>query len=1173
MLAAYCLISVFVFVACSSGGNPEADNFNQQAYNCRYRSLDSTEYYARKAFNMAGGDGDVQAEALNNIAFVSMAHMDYDLAKAQLDSIYKLTDNQIELFIADVGQMRLCQRRSQNKEFYHYRQKAKERKKRIEEEIDVLDPRQHWRLNYANTEYDIVTSTYYYYVGLDEPSRKAISNIDPHGIIVQDTAQWLNYLYNVGAGGIVVGKSQEEVSQVEFDHLMRCFLLAQQTNYPFWVANSLQALSEHLMSPPMRQRLIADNLPAMKFINQDNMPDSLLAGYLAQRSLDLFIDYGDVYQIAGSLRTLGQCFWQIGDDNSALICLNQALNRDTAINQAPDLVASIHEQLSVVYAAINDKQNSDYHRNVYLDMQERTRQDRFLESRAEQLGTSVSRLNIMIIAVIVMIVAIVLLLLLFNYMRRNKHNSETSLQELLQPLQQWRIAKSKENELQKEEIEELGEEIEVAKIKLQDNKKRYVEQRAKISLVESITPLIDRMLHEVRLLQNNNETESIIESRKQYVVELTEQISKYNNLLTEWIQLDKGDINVSIESFSLQSLFDIVARSRASFKLSDVELSIVQTKDVVKADKMLTLFMINTLADNARKFTPKGGNVRISSDSTPDYVEVSIADTGVGMTEKEIKDAFSIERKIEGEHGFGLLNCRGIIEKYRKLSPLFRNAMIGVDSKKGCGSRFFFRLPHGALRVLVLLFSLVHTFCGFSKGYNEDMLQRASVYSDSIYNCNVRGEYDKALFFADSARYYINEQYRFHHSQAKDTMVAVGDISVAIPEIEWLHKDVNMDFDLILDVRNESAVAALALHRWDVYNYNNKVYTQLYKEVSSDRTLGHYVQLMQRSETNMNVAIVILLLLLLSIFPFYYILYYRHILYYRLCVEKVRKINDILLSDIKDKDKIVLIDTQSNNRFPALLQNIIKQISEALKENISNENDRKLQIEYIKDELRRTELEAGRIHVVNNVLSNNLSTIKHETMYYPSRIRQILGGDDADMYSVNEVATYYRTIYLLLCKQAISQLNEVKDKCSSFPLSSVSQNGKIKFVENSVGKVETKNSEDYYLLGDYDMVDYCFNLISKQNGEDSVNATFEQFKDRYIKIEFQMTSLHLSYEEVAGLFYPSSVKNIPYLLCRQIIRDMGELSQARACGITARLSDSGYVIITMILTKSNRIEM
>ena len=119
--------------------------------------------------------------------------------------------------------------------------------------------------------------------------------------------------------------------------------MAQQTGYVYWQANSLQGLSEHLLLTE-HDRLIKDNYPSIRFINTDNVPDSLLAGNLAERATDLFIRYGDVYQIASAFRTLASCYWQIKDYQSAIVCLQDALERNKAINQAPDLIASIREQ-------------------------------------------------------------------------------------------------------------------------------------------------------------------------------------------------------------------------------------------------------------------------------------------------------------------------------------------------------------------------------------------------------------------------------------------------------------------------------------------------------------------------------------------------------------------------------------------------------------------------------------------------------------------------------------------------------------------------------------------------------------------------------------------------------------------------------------------------------------
>lgn len=217
--------------------------------------------------------------------------------------------------------------------------------------------------------------------------------------LVSDTAQLINYWYCYGAGGLLTKGSREEIYQQEFDCLMRAYRLAMESRSTFWIANTLQALSEHLLQRPDGPRLMADNPRDIRLINTDAMPDSLLAGNLAERSLHLFRQFGDIYQKAGSLRTLANCYWQIDDYHSALICLEKALEEDTVINRAPDLVASIREQLCIVYSAVDDKQASDYNRNLYLDLQDQTRQDRYYEARADQLDRTSHSLNLMLAAV------------------------------------------------------------------------------------------------------------------------------------------------------------------------------------------------------------------------------------------------------------------------------------------------------------------------------------------------------------------------------------------------------------------------------------------------------------------------------------------------------------------------------------------------------------------------------------------------------------------------------------------------------------------------------------------------------------------------------------------------------------------------------------------------------
>ena len=131
--------------------------------------------------------------------------------------------------------MRLCQRESRNIDFYVYRERAQRRLRRVDEEPERLSDRQRLRMIYARSEFHIVEATYFYYVNSIDSFRKSLYAIDPEEI-QQDTAQYLGYLYNMGAGGVFPGHACVK----EFGYLLRCYTLAAD-KYPYWKANSLLA--------------------------------------------------------------------------------------------------------------------------------------------------------------------------------------------------------------------------------------------------------------------------------------------------------------------------------------------------------------------------------------------------------------------------------------------------------------------------------------------------------------------------------------------------------------------------------------------------------------------------------------------------------------------------------------------------------------------------------------------------------------------------------------------------------------------------------------------------------------------------------------------------------------------------------------------------------------------
>jgi hypothetical protein len=309
-------------------------------------------------------------------------------------------------------------------------------------------------------------------------------------------------------------------------------------------------------------------------------------------------------------------------------------------------------------------------------------------------------------------------------------------------------------------------------------------------------------------------------------------------------------------------------------------------------------------------------------------------------------------------------------------------------------------------------------------------------------------------------------------------MLSQGVLTGLAPEIVWLHDSVNTNYDIILDIRNESAVAALALHQWSLYNYNNRIYTSLFKELSADSSLGDYCRTMQQSQTNKTVAVILLLLVLLALIPGYYFLYLRHRLYERFLAERKRQEN----------------------------------------------------VDALEDDIRKADMELASLHVSNAVLDNCLSTLKHETMYYPSRIRQLVA--QGDTQAVAEVVGYYREIYGLLSLQAMSQVERTKLH--------------IERLDNEV-------------LGDAMLVRYLFEILAKQGWK---HTECVPLGDQYMEFSLRpVEGVHPS----SDLFSPS-VDNIPYLLCRQIVRDHGEATNRRACSIRTE-QNQNEVIIKIILPR------
>ena len=325
------------------------------------------------------------------------------------------------------------------------------------------------------------------------------------------------------------------------------------------------------------------------------------------------------------------------------------------------------------------------------------------------------------------------------------------------------------------------------------------------------------------------------------------------------------------------------------------------------------------------------------------------------------------------------------------------------------------------------------------------------------------------------------------------------------------------DYDIILDIRNETAVAALALHDWELYRYNNRAYTLLFKEKSADKNLAEYCRAMQTSETNKMIAVALLVVLFVIILSAYYLLYYRHRINYDYYIEQVGRINSILLSGHTDVEKLSLIMPIQTDKYPESLRNIVEKIKAELDTSVKSVREKHDVIEMAEDESRRAKYEDDKLHVSNNVLDNCLSTLKHETMYYPSRIRQIV--DEANcgnaeeerqkLQAIGELVSYYKELYSILSEQAMRQVNVVKNRCRVVPV------GKI----IDVGA----DADGIAVMGDELMLRHLFSILLKQNNDAFADLHVTEKDENYVVFEIEMNKLPFR-----ELFSPS-IDNIKFI--------------------------------------------
>jgi len=172
-------------------------------------------------------------------------------------------------------------------------------------------------------------------------------------------------------------------------------------------------------------------------------------------------------------------------------------------------------------------------------------------------------------------------------------------------------------------------------------------------------------------------------------------LSLINDIL-DLSKVESGNMKLELSNFSLRETVDaslMMLREKALKSGIELQMQLALQADVnIVADQRKLKQILFNLISNAVKFTSTGGSIDVSAVRDGEFIEVTVADTGLGIKEEDIPKLFhpftqleSVYRKQYEGTGLGLALTRQMVELH--------GGRVWVTSEFGKGSRFSFTIP------------------------------------------------------------------------------------------------------------------------------------------------------------------------------------------------------------------------------------------------------------------------------------------------------------------------------------------------------------------------------------------------------------------------------------------------------------------------------------------------
>jgi signal transduction histidine kinase len=198
--------------------------------------------------------------------------------------------------------------------------------------------------------------------------------------------------------------------------------------------------------------------------------------------------------------------------------------------------------------------------------------------------------------------------------------------------------------------------------------------------------LLERMFGEVN------------EKQEEYLSDILSSGKHLLSLINDILDLSKieaGRMELEAQPFNLPAALDnalTLIKERAARNSIGLEVQVDQRIGEIVADERKVKQVLLNLLSNAVKFTPEGGRITMSAALNDGLIEVSVADTGIGIAPEDQAAVFEEFRQVGTDYarkregtGLGLALARRLVELH--------GGTLSLESELGKGSTFTFTLP------------------------------------------------------------------------------------------------------------------------------------------------------------------------------------------------------------------------------------------------------------------------------------------------------------------------------------------------------------------------------------------------------------------------------------------------------------------------------------------------